>query len=202
MIYCNRGCDNRMTMLANYITSFLVRYRLVEPRENEWCAYLIESGLTQMISIPFLILVGSVIAPLDRVIILNLGMIFLRPKTNGYHAKTFAGCMLFSLALELAALACLAYMNSDIAWIALGIAVATVLAFGPDNNPQVHYSEEEYRKLRQRMHTALLAYFLLCSILIYLLPNWAHSLIMALLTDAFLLIFARVVRCIQRRFVP
>ena len=89
-----------------------------------------------------------------------------------------------------------------IAWIALGIAVATVLAFGPDNNPQVHYSEEEYRKLRQRMHTALLAYFLLCSILIYLLPNWAHSLIMALLADAFLLIFARVVRCIQRRFVP
>ena len=67
MIYCNRGCDNRMTMLANYITSFLVRYRLVEPRENEWCAYLIESRLTQMISIPFLILVGSVIAPLDRV---------------------------------------------------------------------------------------------------------------------------------------
>ena len=73
MIYCNRGCDNRMTMLANYITSFLVRYRLVEPRENEWCAYLIESRLTQMITIPFLILVGSVIAPLDRVIILNLG---------------------------------------------------------------------------------------------------------------------------------
>ena len=202
MIYCNRGCDNRMTMLANYITSFLVRYRLVEPRENEWCAYLIESRLTQMITIPFLILVGSVIAPLDRVIILNLGMIFLRPKTNGYHAKTFAGCMLFSMALELVALACLAYMNSDIAWIALGIAVATVLAFGPDNNLQVHYSEEEYRKLRKKMYTALLAYFLLCSILIYLLPKWAYSLIMALLADAFLLILARVVRCIQRRFVP
>lgn len=201
MIYCNRGCDNRMTMLANYITAFLVRYRLVEPRENEWCAYLIESRLTQMISIPFLILVGSVIAPLDRVIILNLGMIFLRPKTNGYHAKTFAGCMLFSLALELVALTCLTYMNSITAWIGMGVAVAIVIAFGPDNNSQVHYSEEEYRKLRKKMRIALLLYSLLCSILIYLLPNWAYSLIMALLADAFLLILARVVRCIQRRFV-
>lgn len=189
-----------MTMLANYITSFLVRYKLVEPRENEWCTYLIESRLTQMISIPFLILVGCAIAPLDSVIILNLGMIYLRPKTNGYHAKTLAGCMLFSLTLELIALVGWAYMNSYIAWIGLGIAVVIVLAFGPDNNPQVHYSEEEHRKLRRKMLTALAAYSLLCCILVCHLPNWAYSLIIALLADAFLLILARVVRRIQRRF--
>lgn len=201
MIYCNRGCDIRMTMLANYITSFLVRNKLVEPWENEWCAYQIESRLTQMITIPFLILAGSVIAPLDSVIILNLGIIYLCPKTNGYHAKTFAGCMFFSLALELIALTCLAYMNSISAWIGLGIAVVAIIAFGPDNNQQVHYSEEEYRKLRKKMLAALLIYSLLCNILICLLPNWAYSLIMALLADAALLILARVVRCIQRKFV-
>ena len=93
-----------MQKLAAKLTEKLLRRRLISPEQSEWCAYLVECKLEQLLCFSVLITLGCLIAPLWKVLLLNWGVVFLRRKANGLHLHTFLGCMLSSLCCELAAL--------------------------------------------------------------------------------------------------
>ena len=93
-----------MQKLAANLTEKMLRRKLISPEQAEWCAYLVECKLEQMLCFSVLIALGCLIAPLWEVLLLNWGVVFLRRKANGLHLHTFAGCMLSSLCCELTAL--------------------------------------------------------------------------------------------------
>ena len=93
-----------MQKLTAKLTEKLLRRRLISPEQSEWCAYLVECKLEQLLCFSVLITLGCLIAPLWKVLLLNWGVVFLRRKANGLHLHTFLGCMLSSLCCELAAL--------------------------------------------------------------------------------------------------
>ena len=93
-----------MQKLAANLTDKMLRRKLISPEQAEWCAYLVECKLEQMLCFSVLIALGCLIAPLWEVLLLNWGVVFLRRKANGLHLHTFAGCMLSSLCCELTAL--------------------------------------------------------------------------------------------------
>ena len=90
-----------MQKLAANLTEKMLRRKLISPEQAEWCAYLVECKLEQVLCFSVLIALGCLIAPLWEVLLLNWGVVFLRRKANGLHLHTFAGCMLSSLCLEL-----------------------------------------------------------------------------------------------------
>ena len=82
-----------MQKLAAKLTEKLLRRRLISPEQSEWCAYLVECKLEQLLCFSVLITLGCLIAPLWKVLLLNWGVVFLRRKANGLHLHTFLGCM-------------------------------------------------------------------------------------------------------------
>jgi len=93
-----------MQKLAANLTEKMLRRKLISPEQAEWCAYLVECKLEQMLCFSVLIALGCLIAPLWEVLLLNWGVVFLRRKANGLHLHTFWGCMLSSLFCKLTAL--------------------------------------------------------------------------------------------------
>lgn len=71
------------------LTEKLLRRRLISPEQSEWCAYLVECKLEQLLCFSVLITFGCLIAPLWKVLLLNWGVVFLRRKANGLHLHTF-----------------------------------------------------------------------------------------------------------------
>ena len=53
-----------MQKLAAKLTEKLLRRRLISPEQSEWCAYLVECKLEQLLCFSVLITLGCLIAPL------------------------------------------------------------------------------------------------------------------------------------------
>lgn len=69
-----------MQKLAANLTEKMLRRKLISPEQAEWCAYLVECKLEQMLCFSVLIALGCLIAPLWEVLLLNWGVVFLRRK--------------------------------------------------------------------------------------------------------------------------
>ena len=64
-----------MQKLAAKLTEKLLRRRLISPEQSEWCAYLVECKLEQLLCFSVLITLGCLIAPLWK-----LGRCVLAPQ--------------------------------------------------------------------------------------------------------------------------
>ena len=128
-----------MQKLAAKLTEKLLRRRLISPEQSEWCAYLVECKLEQLLCFSVLITLGCLIAPLWKVLLLNWGVVFLRRKANGLHLHTFLGCMLSSLCCELAALWTCEKATPAVAALLLILSLLMLRLAAPVNDINIHF---------------------------------------------------------------
>lgn len=181
-----------MQTAAKKITNYFLQIGLIEPHQSEWCIYILESRLVTLFSLPILILLGSFIAPLKIVIALNIGMLYLRPRINGFHSKTFIGCFITSTILELSSLLAINFLNDVITWTTLFCSIFIILFLGPFNNSQIHFTEEEMIIARYKMYISLAIFFLVTFIFIFAFPTLGKCFVMSLDVVAFLLVVANL----------
>lgn len=132
-----------MQKLAANLTEKMLRRKLISPEQAEWCAYLVECKLEQMLCFSVLIALGCLIAPLWEVLLLNWGVVFLRRKANGLHLHTFWGCMLSSLFCELTALWACEKVTPAVAVLLLAISLLTLCLAAPVNDVNIHFDSDE-----------------------------------------------------------
>lgn len=144
-----------MQKLAANLTEKMLRRKLISPEQAEWCAYLVECKLEQMLCFSVLIALGCLIAPLWEVLLLNWGVVFLRRKANGLHLHTFAGCMLSSLCCELTALWACEKVTPAVAVLLLAISLLTLCLAAPVNDVNIHFDSDEMQTLRGGMQKRL-----------------------------------------------
>ena len=132
-----------MQKLAANLTEKMLRRKLISPEQAEWCAYLVECKLEQMLCFSVLIALGCLIAPLWEVLLLNWGVVFLRRKANGLHLHTFWGCMLSSLFCELTALWACEKVTPAVAVLLLTISLLTLCLAAPVNDVNIHFDSDE-----------------------------------------------------------
>ena len=132
-----------MQKLAAKLTEKLLRRRLISPEQSEWCAYLVECKLEQLLCFSVLITLGCLIAPLWKVLLLNWGVVFLRRKANGLHLHTFLGCMLSSLCCELAALWTCEKATPAVAALLLILSLLMLRLAAPVNDINIHFDSNE-----------------------------------------------------------
>ena len=147
-----------MQKLAANLTEKMLRRKLISPEQAEWCAYLVECKLEQMLCFSVLIALGCLIAPLWEVLLLNWGVVFLRRKANGLHLHTFAGCMLSSLFCELTALWACEKVTPAVAVLLLTISLLTLCLAAPVNDVNIHFDSDEMQALRGGMQKRLAVY--------------------------------------------
>lgn len=181
-----------MRSAAQKVTTRLLRAGFIEQGQFEWCSYIVESRLVTFISLFLLIGIGALAFPFSNVLTLNIGILWLRPKTNGFHAKTFLGCLCLSLFFELSALALLPLLNGVGAWVALLGSGFLIFVLGPFNNQEIHFTASEMRVLRKKMLFSLFSLAVAAAILLFIFPNPGRCLVMSMNVTAFLLILAKL----------
>ncbi len=144
-----------MQKLAAKLTEKLLRRRLISPEQSEWCAYLVECKLEQLLCFSVLITLGCLIAPLWKVLLLNWGVVFLRRKANGLHLHTFLGCMLSSLCCELAALWTCEKATPAVAALLLILSLLMLRLAAPVNDINIHFDSNEMQALCTGMQKRL-----------------------------------------------
>lgn len=175
-----------MQKLAAKLTEKLLRRRLISPEQSEWCAYLVECKLEQLLCFSVLI------TPLWKVLLLNWGVVFLRRKANGLHLHTFLGCMLSSLCCELAALWTCEKATPAVAALLLILSLLMLRLAAPVNDINIHFDSNEMQALCTGMQKRLAVYAVISSMAFFVQPQAFGVLSASACVVALCVLFARM----------
>ena len=116
-----------MNMIAR-ITEYCVRKDIISSSDAEWFSYRLVQRSEKLIAICFLFPLGCLLSSFSTSLVFYLSFFLLRTHTNGYHAKTSAGCLLFSICSECVLfLLILPYLKGSASlWI---LALSTIIIF-------------------------------------------------------------------------
>lgn len=180
-----------MNVIARF-TEYCVRKDIISSSEAEWFSYGLVQRCEKLIALCFLFPLGWFFSSFSSSFAFYLSFFLLRTHTNGYHAKTFVGCLLFSVCSE-CVLFLLIFPNlsgSVVLWI-LVLSSITIFLFAPYDHPNLHMTKEE---LAASKHMAMLTVLILDMALILSLSMqfyaFANGLALGLGFTAFLLIVA------------
>lgn len=184
-----------MESAAERIVQKCVQANLIDEDQREWLLYSLQLRLSNIGGFLVLMLFGVLIAPLPQVLLLNIGLAFLREKTNGLHMPTRFSCFAFSLVCEYLCLFALRRMGSDLSPISLFLLLLSsflILWLAPCNNSEIHCSDEELQAMRRAVHKRLALYGLFLAAFWVLAPGLVNTLLMAEAAVALLVVLAKI----------
>jgi len=181
----------QMDMIAR-ITEYCVRKDIISSNDAEWFSYGLVQRSEKLITICFLFPLGWLLSSFSTSLAFYLSFFLLRTRANGYHAKTSAGCLLFSVCSECVLfLLILPYLKSATSLWILALSTITIFWLAPYNHPNLHMTKEELAASR---HMARLTVLILDMALILSLSTkfyaFASGIVLGLGFTAFLLIVA------------
>lgn len=171
-----------MERFAEKIVQKCVQTNLIEEDQSDWLFYSLQRRFMNIGGFLFLILLGVLIAPFQQVLLLNLGLAFLREKTNGLHMPTKLSCFVFSLICEYSCLFILHQLQENVSFVSavlLVISTGLIVALAPCNNAAIHCSLSELQSMKKSVYKRLALYGLIVVIFIICKPILANTLIVA-----------------------
>ncbi len=178
-----------MNVIAQF-TEYCVRKDIISSSDAEWFSYGLVQRCEKLITLCFLFPLGWLLSSFSASFAFYLSFFLLRVRTNGYHSKTFAGCLLFSVCSECVLFLLILPNLRAIAllWV-LASSTITIFLFAPYDHPNLHMTKEE---LAASKHMAMLTVLILDMTLILSLSMqfyaFANGLALGLGFTAFLLI--------------
>ena len=82
-----------MGAIVERIVEKFIQNELIEESQRDWMTYSLQRKFMNFGGFFILVCLGTLVAPLPQVILLNFGLAFLREKTNGLHIPTSRPCM-------------------------------------------------------------------------------------------------------------
>ena len=184
-----------MERFVEKIVQKCVQMNLIEEDQSDWLSYSLQRRFMNIAGFLFLILLVVLIAPFQQVLLLNLGLAFLREKTNGLHMPTKLLCFVFSLICEYSCLFILHQLQAKVSFVSiilLIISTGVIVVLAPCNNAEIHCSSLELQSIKKSVHRRLALYSLLIAIFIVLKPILANTLIIAEFAVAVLVALSRL----------
>lgn len=184
-----------MDKLLNSITKKCLQADLIDEGQTEWLLYSLQCRVMNISGFCVLIALGLLVAPLPQVLLLNLGLVFLRKRTNGLHMPTKLSCFAVSLLCEYVCLYVIRLLASNQLFISLALLIVSsvlILWLAPCNNKAIHLSQDELRTARKGVYIRLAVYLLVILILFSQMPLLANTLVVAESAVALLVVLARI----------
>ena len=184
-----------MDTIVEKIAQKCLQANLVEENQLDWLIYTLQRRFMNLCGFVILISLGTMVAPFLHVLTLNLGLAFLREKTNGVHMPTKLSCFVFSLFFEYLSLFIICRLLSNVSvvsYILWVLSTVIILAFAPCNNSEIHCSFEELQTMKKAVYKRLMIYSLFICVLIVPRPSFANTMIMAETVVALLIILSKV----------
>lgn len=129
---------------VDMLTVYCKKRGYVSEDQIPWLRYTIEKRLSSLFICVTLLVIGAYIASPIAAISFNFSFFYLRERTNGLHAKTFAECFFWSIISEVVILGVL-FKRLEL-WVALLLLLISsiiIVLFAPFDHPSMHYSSEE-----------------------------------------------------------
>ena len=181
-----------MEEFSNKLTDYFLRKGLIEAKQTPWCEYMIKHRVMDVISLLWLVPIGSLVAPWYISITFVLSYRFLRSRTGGYHAKSPLGCLLAATVTQLIGGFFVSRIKSALLlFCILFLSSILVVWLSPANNPELHLTQEEIQALLPRIKMRLFILWLLIVVLFFFVPQMATSILLGVATTALLLVFSK-----------
>lgn len=183
-----------MERLLQSIAHKCAQEGIIETEQTEWLLYSLRRRLMNMGGFLVLICFGAVVASFPQVLFLNLGLAFLREKTNGLHMPTVISCFAFSLICEYICLYAINHLDdiSVVSLFVLGVSTVLIYWLAPCNNAALHFSEEELEAARKAVHERLILFLLLLLGFLVFIPTLVNTIIVAEAAVAVLVVLAKL----------
>lgn len=154
--------------LINRCTDFCVKNGIVADDDAAWFSYALERRICNCTAVLLLFPLGCWLSNWRVSLSFFLSFYFLRKRASGFHAKTFAGCFVFSTICAFTIFRFTAPLCSTTVQVVI-CAVSTALIFGlaPFDHPNMHMSSTELdasRKIARRNTVILDTAFLVANI--------------------------------------
>ena len=141
-----------MKKLSEWLTNCFLRHEIITAEQAEWCVYTLHKKLFTAVVFGWLLLLGTWAGGLWPALLFTCCFLFLRKRTNGYHAHTQLGCVAVSTVIEVLAMWMLPRFVFEVYTVILAGSFICVLLLSPVNNKQIHLTEKELRAMRWRGH--------------------------------------------------
>ena len=180
-----------MDEVAKKIADFCVKNELVEQGMFEWCVYSIEKKLVTFSTWVVLIFIGACLFGFQCVLCFTLGFLVLRRRTNGYHAKTYIGCLLGSILIECNSIFMVRNLSMEGIVLIIALSNLIILKVAPVNNEQIHLTVDEMNAMKKEIRKVLIGMDILCLLCIFChTRTMGNGLVAALAADAITLVAA------------
>ena len=114
------------------ITRCCIKNGTIDEDQAAWFQYGLEKRITTiLVAIPFLI-IAVCMTSITSAAFFFLSFFLLRTRTNGYHAKTFAGCITVSLIVEIILCICFyPLLTPVVSWVLCIACSFLIFKFAP-----------------------------------------------------------------------
>lgn len=136
-----------LSQSCNKVVNYLIRQNLLQEDLRSWYEYALQTRIATFTSVLCMIFLGSLFVSPFQVICFLLGILPLRKRLGGYHAKTPAKCLILSLSVMLL---CLVVVKSFIhfycsifIWIAVAGCSPVLFHSVPYGVPNLHLTQDE-----------------------------------------------------------
>ena len=180
-----------MKLLDNWV-DICIQKEYITREKAPWLRYSLERRLVSMIAFILLETIGCMLDSAYKVSAFIITFCILRSSTNGYHAKTFGQCLLYSVMVEVLLLKVVSKIFNYIAAVIVLIVSSILIWFlAPYNHPNMNLSIEEIAAC-SRSAKIRLTMILLVMLLLHI---WGKSdivcgIIMGILLTALTLVLA------------
>lgn len=176
------------------LVSVCVQKGYVTQDRAPWLQYAIEKRVSTFIVFSLLIVLGMTLAPPETVIMFIISFCTLRSRTNGVHAKTLLGCIVYSIGSELFFLKVLPLLwNHTLSNVFLGLALGSIRILAPYNHPNMNFSATESKACEKKAKKLSECWFIAIIMLrILRLTTWADGIVLGIIMSASMLVLAYI----------
>lgn len=189
-----------MSMITRF-TNYCVRHEIISSGDAEWFSYGLVHRCGNLLTICILFPIGCWLSTFVTSFSFYVSFFLLRKRTNGYHAKTFMSCFLFSLCSELVLFLLLSpYLSNISVLLVLAISAIVIFLLAPYDHPNLHMTKEEMSGSR-RMARETTLIFISVAALAWILGflQLVQGITLGIGYTAFLLIVAYITKREYRR---
>lgn len=183
-------------MVADFV-DLLIRSHALEEKYREDSIYSLTLAFEKLIVCTVLFILSFLLGKLWEGVIFTVFFLMLRQTTGGFHAKSFPGCFIGSIAtvvLTLEVFVPLLAGYTIIFGLMLVISILCILLFAPVNHPNLMLTPEEQRKNRNWSRGILFMEMGLVGVGILLKMEWQQYILMAIIICAVFIIVAKLMR--------
>ena len=183
-------------MVADFV-DFLIRSHALEEKYREDSIYGLTLVFEKLIVCTVLFMLSLLLGKFWEGVAFTVCFLMLRQTTGGFHAKSFPGCFIGSIAtvvLTLEVFVPLLAKYKIIFGLTLVISVLCILLFAPVNHPDLMLTSEEQRKHRNWSRGILFMEIGAAGIGIILKMKWQQYILMAIIICAVFIIVAKLIR--------